>query len=129
MMLKYLLLGMAAAMIAVPVRAQAAELSCAMSPAEQQKFIAAGLPDNAKQVMHLIVDKHAHKVTVWETAPGASDVSKATYKAKFKGAVAAWAIGDIKDGPQAHDTFDTQTNTLTTIDPMGDATQWNCSAG
>ncbi len=127
-MLKYLLLGMVAAMTAAPAWAQGAELSCAMSPAEQEKFITAGFPDNAKQMMHLIVDKKAHKVTVWETVPSTADVSKATYKAKFKGAVAAWAIGDIKDGPQAHDTFDTATNTLTTTDPMGDATQWNCSA-
>jgi len=127
-MLKYLLLGVSAAFVSAQALAQPGELSCAMSPAEQQKFIAAGLPDNAKQMMHLIVDKKAHKITVWETVPGASDVSKATYKAKFNGAVAAWAIGDIKDGPQAQDSLDTHTNILTTTDPMGDATQWNCSA-
>jgi len=127
-MLKYLLLGISVAMVSAPALAQPGELSCSMAPAEQQKFIAAGLSDNARQVMHLIVDKHAHKVTVWETVPGQPDASKSTHKAKFKGAVAAWAIGDIKDGPQAHDTLDTGTSTLTTTDPMGDATQWNCSA-
>ena len=127
-MLKYLFLGLSAAMVAAPALAQAGELSCAMAPAEQQKFIAAGLSDNAKQVMHLLVDKKTHKVTVWESVPGAANVSKSTYKAKFKGTTAAWAIGDIKDGPQAHEMFDASTNILTTTDPMGDATQWNCSA-
>jgi len=127
-MLKHLFLGIAALMVAAPARAQTAELSCSMAPSEQQAFIAMGYPDNAKQVMHLIVDKHARKVTVWETVPGVPDVSKATYKAKFKGTVAAWAIGDIKDGPQAHDSFDSNTSMLTSVDPMGSASHWNCSA-
>lgn len=126
-MLKYLFLGLSAAFFTVPAMAQTTELSCSLTASEQQSFITAGYPDNARQMMHLNVDKRAHKVTVWETSPGEPDVSKATYKAKFKGTTASWSIGDINDGPQAHESFDSGTNVLTTTDPMGDATQWNCS--
>lgn len=124
-MLRYLFL--AVTIVALPARAQAVELSCGLTPSEQQAFVKMGYPDNAQQVMHLSVDQHAREVTVWETSPGVSDTNKSIYKAKFDGTVAAWTIWDIKDGPQAHDSFDANTNVLTTVDPMGDSTQWNCS--
>lgn len=127
-MLKTLFLGLTVVIVTTPARAQGNELSCSMSPADQQTFIRIGYPDNAKQVMHLIVDKHARKVTVWETYPGATNVTKSIYKAKFKGTVTAWAIGDPKDGPQAHDSYDTQTKILTTVDPMGGVGHWDCAA-
>lgn len=127
-MLKYLLLGMSAAVVAVPARAQTIELSCMLTPSEQKAFIAAGYSSNAQQVMHLSVDRHARKVTMWVTSPNYPDGNKLTYNAKFKGTVAAWTIGDPKDGPQAHDSVDSNTNVLTTVDPMDTATQWNCSA-
>jgi hypothetical protein len=127
-MLKYLLAGMSAALVAVPARAQTVEVSCRMTASEQQAFAALGYASNGLQVMHLSVDKQASKVTVWETSPEFPDVHKTTYDGKFAGTIAAWAIGDIADGPQAHDSVDSSTNVLTTVDPDGDATQWNCSA-
>lgn len=127
-MLKYLLLGISAAvLVAAPARAQTVELSCGLTPSEQQSFVRLGYPNNAQQVMHLSVDKHARKVTVWETSPEFPKVNKSIYKAKFAGTIAAWTVGDVKDGPQAHDSVDSSTNVLTTVDPDGYATQWNCS--
>jgi len=126
-MLKYLLLGISAAIVAAPARAQTVELSCGLTPSEQQAFVTMGYPGNAQQVMHLSVDKHARKVTVSETSLEFPNANKSIYKAKFTGTMAVWTIGDAKDGPQAHDSVDTSTNVLTAVDPNGDATQWNCS--
>ena len=123
-MLKYLFLGTAAALVAAQVQAQTGELSCVMSQADQQRFITAGQKDVAG-VIHLIIDKRARKVTLWETIPGDPNVMKAIYDVKFKGATAAWTIGG-DDG--THDTLDTKTNMLTSADPWGPPTQWNCSA-
>jgi hypothetical protein len=128
-MLKTLLLGLSAAIVVVPAHAATIELACAMTPSEQQAFVTIGSPDSAKQVMHLSIDKHARKIAVWETSPEFPNPSKSTYKAKFAGTTAAWSIGDPEGGPQAHDSVDLGTNVLTTVDPMGSATQWNCSAG
>jgi hypothetical protein len=126
-MLKYLLLGMSAALVAAPAHAQTVELTCGLTPSEQQAFVTMGYPGNAQQVMHLSVDTHARKVTVWETSPEFPNVNKSIHNAKFAGTTAAWTIGDVKDGPQAHGSVDSSTNVLTTVDPSGDATQWNCS--
>lgn len=125
--LKYLFLGMLAVIVSAPARAQTVELSCSMSPSDQQKMAMMGYPENGQQVMHLSVDQKADTVTVWETYPGSTNDDKTNYPAAFSGTTAAWTIGDIQDGPQAHDSFDSSTNVLTTVDPNGEATQWNCS--
>jgi len=125
-MLKYLLLGMSAAIIAAPARAEMVEFSCRMTPSEQQAFVTMGWPGNAQAVMHLSVDKDATKVTVWETSPKFPDVDKSTYEAKFAGDTAAWTLGEGTDGPPAHQSVNFNTDVLTTVTPNGDATQWNC---
>jgi hypothetical protein len=126
-MLKFLLLAMSVAMIASSAHAQSFELSCSLAPSERQTFLTIGSPDSAQQVIHLRIDKRVRKVTFWETSPEVPAVQKSTYKAKFVGSTAAWSIGDPQGGPQAHDSVDLSSNLLTTVDPMGNATQWNCS--
>jgi hypothetical protein len=128
-MLKYLLLGFAVAIMVAPAGAQAAEFSCVPGPTLHQAFIDQGYPQNNQQVMHLIVDRQAGNVTVWETSPEFPDVHRTSYAATFSGTTAAWTIGDIQDGQQAHGSFDFGTNVLTTVDPDGDADEWSCSAG
>jgi hypothetical protein len=125
-MLKYLVLGMSAAIVAAPARADVVEFSCRMGAKAQQDMIALGYPGNIQQVMHLSVDKAALTVTVWETSPEFPDIHKTTYAAKLAGDTAAWIIGDDADGPPAHGSVDFSTDVLTTVDPDGDATQWDC---
>lgn len=133
-LLKYLLLGMSAAvLVAAPARAQTLELSCNLTPSEQQDMVTLGDPSSNDEVIHLSIDKHAwndpskRKITEWMT-PTDEFSHKTIYKAKFAGNTAAWTIGDIKDGPQAHESVNFSTNVLTTVDPEGHATQWNCSS-
>lgn len=126
-MLKVLVFGAAVAIAAAPGCAQAAEYSCMMTASEQQAFINLGYPQNAQQVMHVIVDQNAGGVTVWETSPDFPDANRSTYKASFTGSVASWTIPGDEDVGAAYGSVDTDSNILTTTDPNGDATQWNCS--
>jgi hypothetical protein len=129
-MLKYFLLGISAAILVTPAGAQTVEFSCVPGPSLHQAFINMGYPENNQQVMHLIVNRNAGTVIVWETSPGSANDDKTSYPATFSGPKAAWTIGDIQDGPQAHDFFDSSTNVLTTVPPdsAADPTDdWNCS--
>ncbi len=126
-MFKSLLLGMLVVIVAAPARAQTVELSCRLTPRELQRLASIGY-DNSGQVLHLSVDKHARKVTVWQTSPTFPEGRKSTYTATFAGTKAAWTIGKIGDVvPPAHDSVDFATNVLTTVNPDDRATQWNCS--
>jgi hypothetical protein len=125
-MLKYLLLGVSAAIIAAPAGAEVVEFSCRMGTQAQRDMIALGYPENIQQVMHVSADKDALKVTVWETSPKFPDVDKSTYEAKLTGDTATWTVGDGTYGPPAHASVNFSTNVLTTIDPTDAATQWDC---
>ncbi len=129
-MLKVLVLGTGLAIAAVPVEAQAAEYACSLTPSEQQAFIqmGPGYAGNAQQVMHVVVDTGARQVTVWETSPDVPSGNKSTYAADINGSVVAWTIPGDEDVGPAHDSIDTAANVLTTTDPDGEPTQWNCSA-
>jgi hypothetical protein len=113
-----------------PAFGQTQNLSCPMSQADGQRLAAIGYPDNAKQVMHLSLNKSKRSVVVWETYPGSTDNSRATYKAKFTAKAVSWTIGggSDDDDPPAHDSLDLVSDTLSTTDPIGDVGHWDCKA-
>jgi hypothetical protein len=107
----------------------AQDYACPMSQRDAQRMASIGYTENGQQVMHLSLDQASGSVVVWETYPGGPTPSRATYKANFTGSTVAWTIGDDgdQDDPPAHDSLDLGSNTLTTVDPMGDATTWDCA--
>jgi hypothetical protein len=101
------------------------ELSCRMSPHDQDQMRQIGYPENALQVMHLSLSQLTHRVEVWETSPDFPDVRKTQYDYTIDGHVARWIVSNDSDG-LVSGTLDLDTMVLTSSAPE-DTSTWNCS--
>ena len=87
-----------------------------------------GLPDSAAEVMHVTLDMSAQTATDWVTYPGNADPRAVVYSATFTGTLVTWSTPpDPDDGSRAARSLDRSTGVLTTTDPGGRSTLWNCN--
>lgn len=118
------------AVAAAPVHAATLGGDCTMSQHDAEILAQMGYPDNANQVMHVSVDLGSQQVTVWETSPEFPEVKADTYRANITDSTVSWVIPNLPDDddnePNATGSLDRASNVLTTVDPDGGATEWDC---